>query len=327
MNRMKMIVAGIGAAVLASWGLFGQTAPPPAFEVASIKPAVPPEGGRMISGTRTDAGRVTLTYMTLKSVLPLAYNVKTYQIAGPAWLDTERFDIVAKVPDGVPKEQIPAMLQALLAERFHMTVHRETREQPVYAIVVGKTGPKLKKYDESAAPVFGGPGGGAPPPPPPPGGGVIAGSQSAGGGVAGGMAARPTGAAGPGRPMSKGRMGISMNVNGATHVQATGVTLSGLASMLSGFMDRPVVDMTGIQGEYDISLEAAADEMVGMKMTVVGGPGPMARASADGAPAPETAPTASVFTSIQQLGLKLEPRKAPIEYVVVDKAEKVPTEN
>jgi uncharacterized protein (TIGR03435 family) len=82
--------------------------------------------------------------------------------------------------------------------------------------------------------------------------------------------------------------------------------------------------MTGIEGLYDFALEAAAEEMVGMKMTVIGSPG-----SAGGAPtpAPETAPTASIFTSIQQLGLKLEPRKAPIEYVVVDKADKVPTEN
>jgi uncharacterized protein (TIGR03435 family) len=124
--------------------------------------------------------------------------------------------------------------------------------------------------------------------------------------------------------MPKGAMGISMSSNGASHVQARGVTLPGLANMLSSFLDRPVVDMTGIQGEYDISLEAAADEMVGMRMTAVGGPGP---AGGPQAPAPETAPTASIFTSIQQLGLKLEPRKAPIEFIVVDKAEKVPTEN
>jgi uncharacterized protein (TIGR03435 family) len=124
--------------------------------------------------------------------------------------------------------------------------------------------------------------------------------------------------------MAKGGAMVSMTSNGATHLQARGSTLAGLADMLSSFMDRPVVDMTGIEGEYDISLEAAAEEMVGMKMTVIGSPGPAGGAPA---PAPETAPTASIFTSIQQLGLKLDPRKAPIEYVVVDKAEKVPTEN
>ena len=100
---MKTIVAGIGAAVLASWGLFGQTAPPPAFEVASIKPAVPQQPGRMMTSMGGDAGRVDYTNVNLKQVLMRAYDVKTYQISGPAWLDSDRYDIVAKVPDGVPK--------------------------------------------------------------------------------------------------------------------------------------------------------------------------------------------------------------------------------
>jgi uncharacterized protein (TIGR03435 family) len=308
MNWMKKVVAGVGAAVLASCGLFGQTAPPPpAFEVASIKPAAPQQPGRMMTSMGGDAGQVNYTNVSLKNVLMRAFDVRTYQITGPSWLDSERYDIIAKVPDGVPKEQIPAMLQTLLAERFHMTIHRETKEQSAYAIVVGKNGPKLTKSDDSAAPAFtfGGPNG-APPPPPP----VFSGVGR-----------------GPGGPMPKGTMGFSVSTNGAMHVQARGATLSRLASMLSDFMGRPVVDMTGIQGEYDISLEAAAEEMVGMKITVAGGPSPMAQASADGAPAPEIAPTASIFTSIQQLGLKLEPRKAPIEFIVVDKADKVPTEN
>ena len=325
---MKIIVAGLGTAVLASCGLLGQ-AGPPAFEVASVKPAAPQTGGRMMVRMGGDAGRVDYTNVSLKQILTKAYDVKSYQITGPSWLDTERYDIVAKVPDGVPKAQIPAMLQALLAERFHMTIHRETKEQSVYAIVVGKDGPKLTKYDENAAPAstLGGPDGG-PPPPPPPGGGALGSmvmeARTAGSGATGGAAARPGGGGGPAGPMPKGAMGISMSSNGASHVQARGVTLAGLANMLSSFLDRPVVDMTGIQGEYDISLEAAAEEMVGMKFGVVGGPGP---AGGPPAPAPETAPTASIFTSIQKLGLKLEPRKAPIAYVVVDKAEKVPTEN
>jgi len=311
---MKMIVAGLGAAVLASCGLFGQTAPPPAFEVASIKQAAPQADGQMMVRMGGDAGRVDYANVSLKQVLAKAYDVKSYQITGPSWLDTERYDIVAKVPDGVPKAQIPAMLQALLAERFHMTIHRETKEQSVYAIVVGKDGPKLPKYDESASPVFTfNESGGPPPPPPPPGGaGAVA------------VAARARGGGGSGGAMAKGGAMVSMSSNGASHLQARGTTLAGLAGMLSSFMDRPVVDMTGIEGEYDISLEAAAEEMVGMKFGVVGGPGP---AGGPPAPAPETAPTASIFTSIQRLGLKLEPRKAPIAYVVVDKAEKVPTEN
>jgi uncharacterized protein (TIGR03435 family) len=310
---MKKIVAGVGAAILASCGLFGQAAPP-AFEVASVMPAAPQTDGRVMVRMGGDAGQVDYTNVNLKQVLAKAYDVRSYQIAGPSWIDSEHYDIIAKVPDGVPKEQIPAMLQALLAERFRMTVHRETKEQSVYAIVVGKNGPKLTKYDENASPVFTfNEAGGPPPPPPPPGGaGAVA------------VTARARGGGGSGGPMAKGGAMVSMSSNGATHLQARGATLAGLAGMLSSFLDRPVVDMTGIQGEYDISLEAAAEEMVGMKMTVIGSPGPAGGAPA---PAPESAPTASIFTSIQQLGLKLDPRKAPIEYVVVDKAEKVPTEN
>jgi uncharacterized protein (TIGR03435 family) len=312
---MKWIVMGLGAAVLVSCGLFGQSAPP-AFEVASVKQAAPQTDGRMFVRMGGDAGRVDYANVSLKQVLGKAYDVKSYQITGPSWLDSERYDIIAKVPDGVPKEQIPAMLQALLAERFHMTIHRETKEQSVYAIVVGKGELKLKKYDENASPVFAFNQAGAPLPPPPP--------PPPGGAGRVGVAAGRGGGGGPAGAMPKGGAMVSMSSNGATHLQARGSTLSGLAGMLSSFMDRPVVDMTGIEGEYDISLEAAAEEMVGMKMTVIGSPGPAGGAPA---PAPETAPTASIFTSIQQLGLKLEPRKAPIEYVVVDKAEKVPTEN
>jgi uncharacterized protein (TIGR03435 family) len=320
MNWMRQVIAGLGAAVLASCGLFGQTAAtPPAFEVASIKPAPPQTGGRMMTRTGGDAGRVDYANVNLKQVLMRAYDVKTYQITGPAWLDTERYDIVAKVPEGVPKEQIPAMLQNLLAERFQMTIHRETKEQGVYALVVGKNGPKLKKSDDSEAAVvgFGGPGSGPPPPPPPP------------GGASGGMAKRPTGA-GPASG-TKGTMGaIMFSINsdtGTSRMQAK-TTMAGLTNTLSNMLDRPVVDMTEIQGTYDISLELASDELVGM-LPAMAAAGRLPRPPADGAatPAPDSAPAASIFTSIQQLGLKLEPRRVPTAYIVVDKAERVPTEN
>ena len=256
---MKTIIAGFGAADLASCGLFCQT--PPAFEVASVKPAAPQTDGQVMVSMRGDAGRVAYANVSLKQVLAKAYDVKSYQITGPAWLGTEHYDILAKAPDGVPKEQVPAMLQALLAERFHMTIHRETKDQSVYAIVVGKGELKLKKYDESASPVFTFNESGGPPPPPPPGGGgriAIAAGRGGGGGPAG--------------PAPKGSAMIGMSSNGAASVQARGTTLPGLASMLSNFLDRPVVDMTGIEGEYDFALEAAAEEMVGMRMrmTAVG---------------------------------------------------------
>src|SRR5215475_13056271 len=108
MNRVltsvcRLIVLG-GGAVLAQ--------NPPAFEVASIKPAAPQQMGKMMVRMGSDAGRVNYSNVSLKDVLARAYNVKRYQLSAPSWMDSERYDITAKVPDGVPKEQIPAMLQS-----------------------------------------------------------------------------------------------------------------------------------------------------------------------------------------------------------------------
>src|SRR5439155_11317218 len=106
------------------------------------------------------------------------YGVKGYQIAGPSWLDSERYDIAAKIPKGATKEQFMLMLQSLLAERFKLTLHREKKDLPMYALVVGKNGPKMKESMKESVDVPGpaagaGPAGGeapAPPPlPPPPG--------------------------------------------------------------------------------------------------------------------------------------------------------------
>jgi uncharacterized protein (TIGR03435 family) len=257
----------------------------PAFEVASVKRAAPQPDGRIRVSMGGDPGRVNYANVTLKNVLTRAYEVKSYQITGPAWLDSERYDIVAKVPDGAPKEQIPAMLRNLLAERFKMKVHRETKEQPVYALIVGKNGPKLKKADENPAPSEPVAPGGAPPP----------------------------------------RRGTMFMV-GNGRIEVKNATIAALSDMLSNFLDRPVVDMTKIEGSYDIVLEVSPEELGGLRrMAVAAGPGPAQQGPEE--VAPESAPGQSIFTAVQQLGLKLEPRKAPIDYIVVDEAEKVPTEN
>jgi uncharacterized protein (TIGR03435 family) len=99
------------------------------FDVASVKPSIPP---------------------TLKNLLMNAYDVKNYQITGPSWLDTERFDINATMPPDTTKEQFRVMLQNLLAERFKLTIHWETKELPVYSLVVNKGGPKLNESEPSA---------------------------------------------------------------------------------------------------------------------------------------------------------------------------------
>jgi uncharacterized protein (TIGR03435 family) len=91
-----------------------------------------------------DPDRITCTNIMLRRVLLTAYEVRNYQIAGPDWLDSLRFDITAKVPDGATKEQFQSMLRNLLAARFKMTVHRESKELPIYALLTAKNGPKVK---------------------------------------------------------------------------------------------------------------------------------------------------------------------------------------
>jgi uncharacterized protein (TIGR03435 family) len=117
----------------------------PAFEVASVKPAAPRtgRGGR----TTVSGDRFAYANSTLANLVARACLVKTYQIEGPSWIRTERYDVVAKAPDNTPKEQVPLMLQSLLAERFQLKLHRELKETAVYALIPGKGQPKFQKSE------------------------------------------------------------------------------------------------------------------------------------------------------------------------------------
>ena len=87
-------------------------------------------GRRCAFGMQVDASRVTMQFMSMMDILAAAYfRVKPYQVSGPSWLSTERFDIVAKIPEGVPQDKVPEMLQSLLADRFKLTMHRDNKEQ------------------------------------------------------------------------------------------------------------------------------------------------------------------------------------------------------
>jgi uncharacterized protein (TIGR03435 family) len=123
----------------------------PTFEVAVIKPALPMaeamlrlRDGKMKVGVRIDEARVDMGFVTLTDLIVEAWELKPHQVSGPDWLSKERFDIQAKLPDGAAPDQIPQMLRTLLAERFGMTTHMETRALAASALVVGKNGPKLK---------------------------------------------------------------------------------------------------------------------------------------------------------------------------------------
>jgi len=135
------VIAGMAAAM--SCAAFGQSAATQrSFEVASIKPAAP---GNLMTRMRGDAGRLDYSSVSLRLLIQRAYGVQLYQISGPDWMASTRFDVVAKLPADTPQSKVPEMLQSLLAERFKLVVHRETRELPIYALAVGKNGPKMKK--------------------------------------------------------------------------------------------------------------------------------------------------------------------------------------
>ena len=139
-----ILVAGL--AVLSSSHGWGQTA----FEVASIKPSPPQAPGHTDSRMSTNNGRLNYTNVTLKDVIGQAYKVPESQISGPDFIDTERFDIAAKIPADAARGQVPVMLQTLLSDRFHLAIHRDSKEQPVYALAIAKGGPKLKTIESES---------------------------------------------------------------------------------------------------------------------------------------------------------------------------------
>lgn len=241
--------------------------------------------GQMRIRMSADEGMLRYSGVSLKDCIRTAYRVKDFQVQGPDWIASARFDITAKLPAGSSKDQIPEMLQDLLAERFKLALHRDTKEHAIYALVAGKGGPKLKPA-EAPAPDVAAPEKGVPP---------------------------------------RGAMMMMMSPGGA-HLKAPSSTLANLAEMISRFSERPVVDMTGIQGQYDFELVFTPETMRGMPGGMRGPmppPGEGERPPAD----PPAERAGSIYESVQKYGLKLEPRKAPLEMLIVDHIEKMPTEN
>jgi uncharacterized protein (TIGR03435 family) len=118
------------------------------FDVASVKPAAPPAGRGIFVGIRggpgtQDPNRISYVNESLRNLLSEAYSVRLFQVFGPAWIDTERFDIVATLPPNSTREQSRAMLQKLITDRFHAAIHREQREFPVFDLTIAKSGAKL----------------------------------------------------------------------------------------------------------------------------------------------------------------------------------------
>jgi uncharacterized protein (TIGR03435 family) len=315
---MLRAIMGAGLVVFTSCAALAQTAEnSPAFEVASVKPAAPITGNFIRVGMRggpgtPDPGQITYTNVTVKNVLTQAYGVKGFQISGPGWLDSERYDIVAKLPRGATKAEFMVMLQNLLAERFKLTLHREKKDLPMYALVVGKNGPKLKESVDEAAPKEGGPADGP---------AATMGKLTMG---RDGFPVLPAAAGG------RGAMAMTM-MNGNARMTANGQTMAGLAEMLSGQLDLPVVDMTGLTGKYDYTLYFAPEGLAGMRLPGGLPPPPPPGEAGGGMPAasaPDAQSNPNLFAALQeQLGLKLEQRKGPVVLLVIDHLEKAPIEN
>jgi uncharacterized protein (TIGR03435 family) len=232
-------------AMLLSAGAFAQTA----FEVASIRPT------RLVSGVEggnwpkvvVTPGGLTLHKHTLHDCIEWAWNVRAFQVAGPAWLDDEKYEIGAKTAAPATTDDLRRMLRLLLEERFRLVLHRESKDVPVYALVAGKNGPKLREPTD---------------------------------GESGWTRVGP---------------GLRLSFRHSTVAQ--------LAEFLSNlvFVDRPVVDASGLTAAYDFQLDL--------------------REVADSTDAARP----SLGTLLQeQLGLRLEARKSPVEVLVIDHAERSP---
>jgi uncharacterized protein (TIGR03435 family) len=294
---MNIRRVGLGI-MLGATTLLAQNPARPAFEVASIRPAPagpPPQG--TVGGVRIDGAQVRVSYLTLKDYIAVAYRVKLYQVSGPDWIGTDRFDVAATLPEGGLPSQLPEMIQTLLADRFQLKFHRDQKDLPVYALEIDKGGLKMTESPQD------------------PDSEIV-------------DAKAPQSFTGGGS-----NQGISMNLgHGSTlsfsngKFEAKRLDLPTLAGTLERFLDRPVIDTTELKGKYDISFDVTQEDYRAMliRSAVVAGvvlPPDILRL-ADAASSP-----ASLFDALQKLGLRLTARKAPLDVITVDSMLKTPTEN
>jgi len=281
---MPRTIGMVALAVTAACPFLGQPDGTLTFEVASIKPSDPRAGGLMPPPSPLTGSEWRVSNITVKDLVMAAYNVRDFQVSGgPAWISTARYEIAAKAPRAANADPLPSdsrqwtddqrqilqeqqrlRIQALLASRFHLEMHRESKDEPLYALVVGKNGSKLRKTTE--------------------------GSPDA------------------------GRMRIGRGV-----LTGRGVPLQVLTDLLSIQLGRPVRDQTGLKGKYDIDLEWTPDPALGT--------GPLNRPPPGVSVPPANPDGPSLFAAVEeQLGLRLESQKGPVETIVIDRVEK-PSEN
>jgi uncharacterized protein (TIGR03435 family) len=326
---MRRILWSVAALACLAWGAaLGWAQAVPKFEVASVKPAAPLDTEKIRAaitngqtprlGARVEGERAEYIYVALRDLISLAYGVKSNLIAGPDWISTQTYDIIAKMPAGASKDDVPKMLQALLADRFRLALHRGTKEVTALVLEVGEGGPKLRvpgtpKPIDPAAP----------------------------------LAPGEKQIDSPDGPMrvSSGKNGETMNMgakgalsysvdpaNRTMKIEASQVTMGGLADMLTTFMratggSLEVKDMTGLAGSYAVEFSFSLEDLQGAARSKwiddSGANAPAGPASA----ASDPGSGQSLLKAVQSMGLKLTQRKVTVDQLVIDRAEKTPTEN
>jgi uncharacterized protein (TIGR03435 family) len=268
----------------------------PQFEVASVRPSAPGPVQHVNVGVHVDGAQIRIAALTLRDYVGIAYRIKVAQVSGPDWTANDRFDISATLPAGSTTAQLSEMLQALLADRFGMKVHKETKEFPVYALLPGKGPLKLKE---------------SPPDPDadkdePKGTVNVAASGSA--------------------------AGVSVNLGHGSswsfvpnRFEAKKLTMEQFAANLERFADRPIVDMTGLKGQYNLAFDVNPEDYRPMLIRSAIYAGEVMSPAA--MRLVERTSSAPLGDALQQTGLKLEARKAPLDVLVIDEALKTPTAN
>jgi len=285
MGTFRQVLFGLCAAGIAC----SQPPETPAFEVASIKLSGPMGSVGVNSrlgcgggpGT-TDPGSWTCVQVTLPQLILTAYSLQPYQLAAASDWIRDRFDIHAKIPAATTRADFRRMQQRLLEERFKLKLRREQKEGPVYELTVAKSGLKMKdSADSETAPAADG---------------VIPKFSL----DKQGFPSFPPGVSG------------KLGLNGHMRWTAHHITMEEMVTTLSGEVERPVIDATGLKGAYDLDMHWVKGQLM---------------AKAAGADGPEIdGPT--IEQAIQsQLGLKIESKKGMVETVVIEHAEKVPIEN
>jgi len=286
---MSILRAGGIALVMFVFPLVGAAQVRPQFEVTAIKPAAPELSGDFVLGLNAAGAQVHIAWASILDLVNMAYRVKRYQISGPPGFAADHFTVDAKIPDGLTLRQVPEMLQSMLDVRFGMKSHWEKKELPVYTLGLSRPDPNLKEVaapdDQLSFPI---------------------------GNINGGRSIIDFG--------SGGTFTFGDNM-----LDAKKLNLDQFTEWFSNFLDRPVLNNTGLKGYYDFQMKLTPRDFQTMWLwAVIAGGGtvpPQALGSPD-ALALESLPNA-----LKNLGFKLERGKGLVDVLVIDSVQRKPTEN